>query len=224
MEPEENRVVAAMTFGKRLLYYSQACDEIRNFQAMRTPPPTDKSLPAPSRSGHIFYQPKGLGGAENLWYDPEAYHIVYGQTDPPAKAHAFSDLCKKWAVRLIQNNGQEAGQQPDFLGVYQSRRRQYRVTGACMIHPAGIEKEPYYLFNVQRSLPDIGNVPMFARKWRLSAREQEIVGCLMMDKSNKEIALEMGISINTVKGYLKMLSRKMEVSSRVGIVALLFNR
>ncbi len=191
--------------------------------AMRTPLPTDKNPPAPSRSGHIFYRPKGLGGAENLWYDPEAYHIVYGTTNPPAKERAFSDLCKKWADRLVQRQGQDAGQPDDFLGVYQSRRRQYSVTGTRMVHPAGIEKEQYYLFNVQRSLPDTGNLPMFARKWKLSAREQEIVRCLMMDKSNKEIALEMGISLNTVKGYLKMLSRKMEVSSRVGIVALLLN-
>jgi DNA-binding CsgD family transcriptional regulator len=165
-----------------------------------------------------------LGGTENLWYDPEAYHIVYGQTDPSGKEHAFSELCKQWADRLIQNNGQDAGPQHDFLGVYQSRRRQYRVTGARMVHPAGIEKEQDYLFTVQRSLPDPGNLPMFARKWKLSAREQEIVGCLMMDKSNKEIALQLGISVNTVKGYMKILSRKMEVSSRVGIVALLLKR
>lgn len=185
--------------------------------------PTPKNLPVLAQSGHIFYQPKGLGGAEKLWYDPEAYHIVYGKTDAPSDDNAFSDLCKQWADRLSQHDGKKEAPQYDFLGVYQSRRRKYSVTGARMFRPSGIEKERYYLFNVQRGVSDTGNLPMFARKWGLNPREQEIVRRLAMDQSNKEIAYQMGLTVNTIKGYLKLLIRKMGVSSRVGIVALLLS-
>jgi DNA-binding CsgD family transcriptional regulator len=64
------------------------------------------------------------------------------------------------------------------------------------------------------------NLSMIFRKLKLAPREQEIVRLLLGGSSNKEIAGSLGISLNTVKGYMKLLSRKLGVSSRAEIIAL----
>lgn len=49
----------------------------------------------------------------------------------------------------------------------------------------------------------------------LSAQEQRVLTLLVAGRSNPEIAAELIISINTVKGHVKNLYRKLEVNSRV---------
>ena len=62
-----------------------------------------------------------------------------------------------------------------------------------------------------------------SRKYKLSPREIQIVHLLFMDRSNKEIALSLRLSSNTVKGYMKLLMLKLNVGSRTGIIAVLAN-
>ena len=51
--------------------------------------------------------------------------------------------------------------------------------------------------------------------------EQELIYEILADKGNKEIADTLGLSLNTVKVYLKNLMRKLNVTSRSGIVSFL---
>ena len=53
---------------------------------------------------------------------------------------------------------------------------------------------------------------------RLSAREQQIVKCLLEAKSNKEIARTLGLSEKTVKHYMTNLMTKLKVKSRLEVV------
>jgi DNA-binding NarL/FixJ family response regulator len=53
---------------------------------------------------------------------------------------------------------------------------------------------------------------------RLSAREQQIVKCLLEAKSNKEIARTLGLSEKTVKHYMTNLMTKLRVKSRLEVV------
>jgi DNA-binding CsgD family transcriptional regulator len=57
------------------------------------------------------------------------------------------------------------------------------------------------------------------RNLKLNRREHEIIRLLLADRNNKEIAQDLDLSINTVKGYLKLLMRKLGVGSRTGIIA-----
>lgn len=49
---------------------------------------------------------------------------------------------------------------------------------------------------------------------QLSSREKEVIGLLLQGKSNKEMALALGVSVSTVEFHLKNVYRKLGVKSR----------
>lgn len=53
---------------------------------------------------------------------------------------------------------------------------------------------------------------------QLSEREKEVTNLLLQGKSNKQIALGLGISANTVEYHLKNIYRKLQVNSRIEAV------
>jgi DNA-binding NarL/FixJ family response regulator len=53
---------------------------------------------------------------------------------------------------------------------------------------------------------------------RLSPREKQIVDALVAGCSNKEIALQLGVSDQTIKNQLTTLYRKVGVSGRLELV------
>ena len=55
----------------------------------------------------------------------------------------------------------------------------------------------------------------------VGVREQEIVRLLLTGGGNKEIAHRLRLSENTIKGYMKLLMRKLGVNNRAGIIAAL---
>lgn len=58
---------------------------------------------------------------------------------------------------------------------------------------------------------------------RLSKREQEVVGLVLQGKSNKQIAMSLGISVRTVEFHLKNIYSKFQVSSRIELILCLGN-
>ena len=58
----------------------------------------------------------------------------------------------------------------------------------------------------------------FYKKYNISDRETEIIEALVVGKTNKEIAAELYISINTVKTHIKNIYRKLEVKNRVQLL------
>ena len=62
---------------------------------------------------------------------------------------------------------------------------------------------------------------MNAEQSQLSSREKEVVKLLLQGKSNKEIALALGVSVSTVEFHLKNVYRKLGVKSRTEAILLL---
>src|SRR5689334_422623 len=58
---------------------------------------------------------------------------------------------------------------------------------------------------------------------KLSSREKEVLQLLLQGKSNKMIALSLGISISTVEFHLRNIYTKFQVSSRMELVLKLVN-
>ena len=75
------------------------------------------------------------------------------------------------------------------------------------------------MFILERVRSDLLNISKIAREWNLNTREQDILQLLFSDMSNKEIAHALGLTLNTVKTYIKHLMRKLGVSSRAGIIS-----
>lgn len=51
-------------------------------------------------------------------------------------------------------------------------------------------------------------------KKQLTTREQEILLLIRLGKTNKEVAADLGVSVNTIKTHMKNLFAKLEVSNR----------
>jgi DNA-binding CsgD family transcriptional regulator len=67
----------------------------------------------------------------------------------------------------------------------------------------------------------IYNIGMNADPYQLSSREKEVAELLLQGKSNKEIALALGVSVSTVEFHLKNVYRKLGVKSRTEAILLL---
>jgi DNA-binding NarL/FixJ family response regulator len=67
-------------------------------------------------------------------------------------------------------------------------------------------------------LPGAAQLPHFVQ---LTRREREIVQLICDGQSNQEIADETGSSLATVKKHIHSIFRKLEVSSRSRLIALM---
>jgi two-component system nitrate/nitrite response regulator NarL len=56
------------------------------------------------------------------------------------------------------------------------------------------------------------------RPYRLTAREEQILGCVARALTNKEVARELNISEKTVKHYMTVIMEKLQVRNRVEAV------
>ncbi len=123
----------------------------------------------------------------------------------------------------MRREDKKAGDSPDsyFIDLFVSGRRKYRVKGIHLYDRKGPaqKKRSYFMFTLERIHRDSVNLARIFRESKLSKREQDIVYQILADKGNKEIADALGLSLNTVKVYLKNLMRKINVTSRAGIVS-----
>ncbi len=58
----------------------------------------------------------------------------------------------------------------------------------------------------------------------LTVREKEVINLIAQGKGNKEIAVELGIQVKTVKNYINNIYSKLQVKSRYDVIAYLFKR
>jgi DNA-binding CsgD family transcriptional regulator len=79
------------------------------------------------------------------------------------------------------------------------------------------------LIVLEREMPRSLALSHISEQFHLSHREQEAVALLMQGLGNKEMAEHMGVSPNTVKAFLRMVTTKMDVSGRSAIVNKVLN-
>jgi len=181
----------------------------------------------------IVFQPGPPGTAARVNISSTAETVLAFAKDPTGKTLPSRDsavaLCSRWvsllekAARTAPEAGNDAGVHAP-IDVFLSHRRKYEVQGLVLEGrlQGSVSRYPSYIFVLERTDPDQGALQKLGREKRLSPREQDLVRYLFSDLSNKEIAQAMGLSANTVKGYLKSLALKLGASSRVGILAALY--
>jgi len=179
----------------------------------------------------IFYRPGNGKVSSNVFYSPAAMDIIM-RAKPSGKKEkeAFPDIslfCDKWK-KLMDKKCEEIGSESEgnagrscFIDIIKSQKRLYAVRGTVLSDsPENVNRDEWpHLFILNRTYSDQANIAKSFRKWHLNKREQEIVQLLLDDYSNKEIAQHLNLSCNTIKGYLKLLMRKLDVNSRAGIIS-----
>jgi len=185
-----------------------------------------------NRLAFIVYQPGPPGTSARVNISATAETVLAFAKDPTGKTLPARDsaaaLCARW-VSLLEKTPRtapeavDASEHPAPIDLFLSHRRKYEVRGLVLDGrlQGSVSRYPSYIFVLERADAGQGSLQKLAREKRLSPREQELVRYLFSDLSNKEIGQAMGLSTNTVKGYLKSLALKLGVSSRVGILAAL---
>lgn len=77
----------------------------------------------------------------------------------------------------------------------------------------------HYNVNYEPEAKDVlPKIEHFYEKYNISERETEIIDSIVVGKTNKEIASELYISINTVKTHIKNIYRKLDVKNRIQLI------
>ena len=181
----------------------------------------------------LFYYPQNGKPRGRVFYNEEAWRILSMKVPPVRKNRGSSldicSFCSKWKGLLDKATDQRGGSgekeavPPNIVDTIQSYRRQYVVKGIVLLDDLSDteKKDRSYLFVLERMDQDSMHLSRVVRQLNLNRREQEIVRLLIRGLGNKEIAHALGLSLNTVKGYMKFLMGKLAVRSRVEIVSIL---
>ena len=96
--------------------------------------------------------------------------------------------------------------------------RRYR----CRVFPLEVPRSrhgaPSAVVVIERDLPAWFPTAESLARFHLTAREEQAVRFALSGLTNRQIAVEMGISPNTVKALLRLAMTKIGVSSRMGIL------
>jgi len=139
----------------------------------------------------------------------EAQYLIRGENEPmravarqviinkPGEKCALIVLDKQfWSLRIFEIDGDVIDVDPRY---------------AAIVEPIGD--------------PHSGGVDLHKLKglFRLSKREGDVVEELVSGSTDKEIAQRLGISVETVRAYLKSVRAKLGVSTRTAIVSIVHN-
>jgi DNA-binding CsgD family transcriptional regulator len=186
------------------------------------------------RIGFILYNSKFLKKDKPILINLEASRILSRSTcQLKGKTDFYQNVfsrCERWKEMLdkqIDLTVEVSNNEEQFIEIFQSGQRRYRIKRIFLanLRTASKKQKDYStqcVFILER-IPQ--NIPVdlvrFTNNWKLNKREIELVRLLLTDKSNKEIAHNLNLSTNTIKGYLRLLMRRLNVSSRAGIIACL---
>jgi len=140
--------------------------------------------------------------------------LSYPQKPIPQKGQN-SFLAERVKAMLIASN---AGEGPPIVMEFRSGKRLYH----CRAFRLDAQAKEYTQLSLavlfEREPSASLSLRQVAQKFRLTAREQQVLEFLLQGITSKEIADRMSISTNTVKAFLRLIMIKMGVSTRSGIL------
>jgi DNA-binding NarL/FixJ family response regulator len=102
---------------------------------------------------------------------------------------------------------------------FQAGRREYICHAFPVNFSTVLSAQPAFALVLQRNSSVDEIVSRMAVQFHLTEREQEALQGIVAGLNNRQLAVRMRISPNTVKAYLHLVMVKMGVTSRAGIVA-----
>lgn len=155
-----------------------------------------------------------------LFFNPTAAQIL----TYPQRIKTQPDLSVSLGSKLHSMLFSEpfaTGAQP-LVGTFQSGRRRY-FCRAFQVNalPKGNSSTAVAVL-LERGSEKAASIVEVLETFRLTTREREVFQYLSQGLTSKEVALQMGISSNTVKAFLRLIMVKMGVSTRSGILGKAF--
>jgi DNA-binding CsgD family transcriptional regulator len=95
-----------------------------------------------------------------------------------------------------------------------SGRRRYR----CRAIPVALRGQRQVVLLIERTSSKLAALTRLFDEYHFTRRERETAALLATGLTNKEMAARMGISVNTVKAFIRFVMLKIGASTRTGIV------
>ncbi len=139
----------------------------------------------------------------------------------PDRREKIGDL-NNWLTHRVQSYLLDrASPNSNVTKEFRSAKRTYHCRsfrlGPCVSEPGG-DGRPAFVIILERKSNGITATAQISRRFALTAREEQVVQLLVEGLTSKEIAIRMKISPNTVKGFIRLIMVKMNVSTRSGII------
>ena len=104
-----------------------------------------------------------------------------------------------------------------------SGKRKYNCRAFCLTKTSGVQPSGASVaFVLEREGIPPHILEKVSNQFHLTRREQQVVEFSIQGLTNKEIASRMSISANTVRAFIRMIMVKLGVSTRSGIVGVVF--
>jgi DNA-binding CsgD family transcriptional regulator len=185
----------------------------------RTPRSASRYGSGPRASARLKWAPAGAGF---LLVDSSGRVVC-------ANADGRQILSYRVAVRppqeddrmLARSIGKLVGRSPhvssqaEWTTQLTSGRRKYR----CRAIPVALQGQRHVVLLIERTISKLLALSHSFDEYHLTRREQETAALLAKGFTNKEIAARMGLSVNTVKAFIRFVMLKVGVSTRTGIIA-----
>ena len=169
----------------------------------------------PAAAGFILADPEWKA----LYANAEAKKIV---TYPEAP-RTFQSAWALVAKRIFTLNGrQNLSSAPNSHVEFLSGRRKYVGLAIPLANWQRPPTAAAVVVVLERSGAASQGAAELSESFRLTEREREVVELLIQGLTNKEIAERMNISPNTVRAFIRMVMGKLGVSTRSGIVGIVF--
>jgi len=180
--------------------------------------PPQKQSSAPPQQRYPVLTPPGLilvGPALNQVVGNQEAMQILAYPAPPASVTRLGTLLKEKLGVFVRQ-----GTPPNVdcaMTELISGRRYYRCT-RHVLNMQGMQGARTVVILMERTGSPEVTVQELCNGLHLSRREREAVGLLVGGLTSKEIAVEMGISPNTVKSFLRLVMTKAGVSTRTGLI------
>ena len=149
-------------------------------------------------------------------YNAEAANIL----GYPSNVRATPSLEAVFPTAHFQLSDLAKPASPSVFG-FTSGRRRY----VCQLFPLDSNRniesrvQPRVVVTLKREFKKKADLTEWGKQFQLTVRERETVQFLLESLTNKEIAVQMNISPNTVKSFLKLAMDKVGAPNRTGLVA-----
>lgn len=168
------------------------------------------------------YQNQAASAFCSLWrHGPEQARLIKTKVPLPPEILDRCHVLKERWEQVSRLNFPLSGSNDEL--VHHSKRRYLRATISLkQISSAGVAR-PHFLiaFENLRGADAKQKVATLSHLARLTTREQQLAQLVCDGRSNQEIADESSMSLETVKKHLHSVFRKLEVSSRSRLMAMM---